>query len=481
MPLKQKTITGVVWNGVGNIARQALQLIFLIVMARLLSPHDFGVFAILMVFVTFMNIFASMGVSQVIIYLDNPDQRMLSSIFYFNMAMGVCLFVLLYFLAWPIANFFDNQSIVHLLRIIGFLFIITALTLVQKSLLEKYLHFKRVVTLETIAFAGGTMAGIVSAKAGLGIYSLLIATLLNASIFSIALWLNSHWRPSLMFAFADIRKIWSYSLNLTGFSIINYFSRNADKFLIGKFLGSSALGIYNLAYKIMLYPLYNVSSVMIRVLFPAFSQIKHDNTRFKNSYLKAISFIALVTFPVMTGLLVVAEPFVAVIFGEKWQGLEVLLMIIAPIGMVQSIVTTVGSIYTAKGTTRLMFKIGTANAVVTLISFVIGLPFGVEGVAIAYAIANAIMLYPNLKISWDQIDLGVLVGLGKLMPFFVASIVMAAIVYFQGDWMASNNMHPLFILTSQVLAGIFLYIGVLFLFYRQLIISSLIELRNKLR
>lgn len=479
MSLKQKTITGVAWNGAANIARQALQILSLIVMARFLSPDDFGVYAILMIFVTFMNIFTSMGVSQVIIHLDNPDQRMLSSIFYLNMAVGIALFGLFYLLAWPIADFFDNQIIVHLLQIIGCSFIITALTVVQKSLLEKYLHFKRVVTLETIALTISSITGIVAAIAGLGIYSLLIATLLNASIFSIGIWLNSHWRPSPMFAFGDIRQIMSYSLNLTGFSIINYFARNADKFLIGKFWGSSALGVYSVAYKIMLYPLDNVSGVIIRVLFPAFSQVKHDNPRFKNSYLKTISLIALVTFPVMAGMLVVARPLVAVIFGEKWQGLSTLLMTLAPIGMVQSIVTTVGSIYTAKGTTALMFKIGAANAVVTVISFVIGLPFGVEGVAIAYAIANAIMLFPNLKISWDQIDLGVLEGLGKLMPFFVASAVMAAMVNFQGAWLAVNNLSPLLVLSLQVLTGIFLYVGVLFLFHRQLILSLLGELRNK--
>jgi len=479
MSLKQKTISGIGWNGAGNVARQVLQVITLVVMARFLSPDDFGVYAISMIFVTFMNIFGSMGTSQVIIYMDNPDQRMLSSIFYFNVAIGITLFGLLFFLAWPIAGFFDNKKLVHLLQIIGIIFIISAVSLVQKAVLEKSLLFRRVVTLETIALAIGSAGGIIAAVCGLGIYSLLIVALAKAGIFSIGLWLSTHWRPSALFAFADIKHIWNYSFNLTSFTIINYFARHADDFLIGKFIGSSALGMYSVAYKIMLYPLDNISRVLIRVMFPAFSKVKRDNVRFKIGYLKAITFIAMITFPVMMGLLAVSETFVAVFLGDKWLGMTSLLMILAPIGMIQSIVTTVGSIYTTKGTTGLMFKIGGINAVVTVASFAIGLPYGVQGVAIAYAIANAIMLYPNLKISWDQIDLGVLEGAGEMLPFFISSVVMSTAVYFQGMWLSDIGLSHFLVLPVQIITGILIYIGLLMLLFRDLVLTLLSELRIK--
>lgn len=479
MSLKQKTISGIGWNGAGNVARQVLQVITLVVMARYLSPEAFGVYAILMVFVTFMNVIASMGTSQVIIYMDNPSQRMLSSIFYFNIAIGITLFALLFFLSWPIADFFGNKDLVHLLQIIGLIFIISALSLVQKALLEKTLFFKRVITLETTALAIGSAAGITAAVWGLGIYSLLIAALAKPAIFSMGLWLNSHWRPSLLFSFEDIKYIWKYSFHLTGFSFINYFSRHADDFLIGKFIGSSALGMYSVAYKIMLYPLDNTSRVLIRVMFPAFSQVKRDNVRFKNGYIKSITFIALITFPVMMGLLAVSETFVAVLLGDKWEGMAALLMILAPIGMIQSMVTTVGSIYTAKGTTGLMFKIGTANALATVASFAAGLPYGVHGVAIAYAIANAVMLYPNLKFAWDQIDLGVLEGIGKLSPFLISSLVMSIAVYFQGTWLAGIGLTQFAILPMQVITGALIYFGLLMLLYRSLVLGLLNELRSK--
>lgn len=479
MSLKQKTISGVGWNSAGNVARQVLQIIIMVVMARFLSPDDFGVYAILMIFVSFVQILGSMGTVQVIVHMDKPNQRMLSSIFFFNIAIGVFLFAILYFLAWPLAAFFDNPDLTHLLQIIGATFIISAFSLVQNALLEKNMLFKKVVTFETAALAIGSFAGIVAAVAGMGVYSLIILSLSNATLLTMELWFNSHWRPSFQFSFDDIKRVWNYTINLTSFTIINYFARNADNFLIGKFIGSSALGIYSVAYKIMLYPVQNVSRVIVRVLFPSFSQVKHDNQRFKNGYLKAITFIALVTFPIMAGLLAVSEIFVAVVFDDKWIGMASLIMILAPIGMMQSIVTTVGSIYTAKGTTGLMFKIGAVNAVVTVVSFVIGLPYGVEGVAIAYAIANAIMLYPNLKISWYQIDLGVLEALLKLGPFFIASMVMASIVYFQGQWLDSIGINLLAVLPMQVATGAVIYTGILLLLYRPMVISLLAEFKKK--
>lgn len=477
MSLKQKTISGVVWNGMGNIARQALMILTLIVMARYLSPDDFGVFSILMIFVSFMNIFSSMGTSQAVIHIDNPDQCMLSTIFYFNIAMGVAMFGLLFLLSWPIAAFFDNPQLVHLLQIIGFVFILTTMSLVQKALLEKEMQFERVIKIETTALTISSILGILGAVNDLGVYSFIVMALSNAAILTLGLWMNSHWFPSFEFSFANIKKVWSYSVNLTGSTIINYFARQADHFLIGKFIGSGALGLYSVAYKIMLYPLENVSRVIVRVLFPAFSELKQDNERFKQVYVKAITYIALITFPLMGGVFAVADHFVSVVFGDKWSQMTVILMILVPIGLMQSIVTTVGSVYMAKGSTNLMFKIGLLNAFVTVLSFIVGVSFGLEGIAIAYAVANLVMLYPNLKVCWRQIDLGVYEGLSKLSPFFISSILMSLSVYLLGLWMASLQTPEILLLILQIVAGVALYLGFIVLIYKQQFFDMIKSLR----
>ena len=481
MNLKQQTINSVAWNGVGNVTGQVLRVLTLVIMARLLTPEDYGVFAILMIFVGFFSVFGHMGISQAVIYLDNPSGRMLSSIFYLNFSVGVALYLILFVLAVPIAAFFERIELVDLLRVIGIVLILEALQAVQKALLQKKIEFRKVVFVEVGSQVFGSAVGIGMAVAGYGVASLVFMALTGAAARTVFLWRGAGWYPSFMFSWADIHVIWNYCFNLTGFSIINYFARNADNFLIGKFLGSSVLGVYNMAYNIMLYPLNNVAGVIVRVLFPALSTIKNDNQGLKQAYLKVIRFIALVTFPLMFGLAVVSDTFVLVVFGERWHSLAPLLLILSTVGLLQSIVTTVGTIYMLKGTTSLMFKIGAINAGVVVLSFIIGLPFGVKGVAIAYALANLILLYPNLKLAWDQIDLGIMEALNELKHFFLSSMVMAIVVQLLGQWMGELDLPLYSILGLQVGFGVFVYVGVLLVVTRLGVIDMVREVIPRAR
>ena len=450
-------------------------------MARLLSPADYGVYAILMVFVGFFTVLAGLGVAQAVVYLDHPSDRMLSSIFYLNLAVGVVLYGLMFVLAGPIASFYDNPQLVQFLRLIALVFVVGALNTVQQALMEKRLNFQRVILFDLTSQVAGTAVGLGAAFSGYGVLSLIYATLAGASAKTVLLWLGSGWRPRLIFAMADVKTVARYCFNLTGFSIINYFSRNADNFLIGKYVGASALGVYNIAYNIMLYPLSNVSSVIVRVLFPAMASMKHDTARLKRAYLKVISFIALVTFPLMAGLSVVADTFVAVVFGVKWLDLAPLLIILAPVGLIQSVVTTVGTIYTARGTTGLMFKLGSWNACVTVLAFVVGLPFGVEGVAVSYAIANLLMLYPNLKYAWSQIGLGVGEGLLVLKDYFVAAVLMAGVVHGLTLCLRALNIGQFAILFAQVVCGALAYLVAILLvskFEVLVMVKEIVQAKN---
>lgn len=476
MDLKRSTIRGVVWNSIGNVISQVLRLLTVVVMARLLTPGDYGIYGILMVFVGFFAVLANMGVSQAVIWLDQPSQRMLSSIFWLNLAVGLSLYAILYALATPIAHFFDNTALVVLMRSIASIFVIGALNTVHEALLQKQLRFKELVLYDMAAQIVGAIAGIAAAMAGLGVVSLIIAALSSAITKTLVLWCNTSWRPGIDAALSDLRTIWNYCVNLTGFSFINYFARNADNLLIGKFLGAPALGVYSVAYNIMLYPLTNISGVIVRVLFPALATMKHDDARFKQAYLKVIAFIALVSFPLMAGLAVVAEHLVAVVFGVKWAGLATLLVILAPVGLMQSIVTTVGNIFILKGTTALMFRIGSINAGVIVLSFVMGLPFGVEGVAISYAIANLVMLYPNLKYSWNQVGLRVTEGLAVLKVFFVAAALMALTVHLAGLWLVTHGWAQFAILATQFGTGVLVYVTCLLLLTRLQILKMVREI-----
>ncbi len=457
MSLKQKVLTGTKWVTLANIFKQILQVVSLVIFARLLTPDDFGMYAILMIFVGFMAMFTDMGTGAALIHIKKPSDKLLSSVFYFNLFVGLILSLSLVLMSSPIAQFFQTPKIKVLLEIISFTFIIASFGVVQKALYEKNLNFKTITIIEIFASFISVGIGIGAAFYGLGVFSLILQTLSLNILLVTLYWVYSDWRPMFYFSLNDIKYIWQFTKNLSIFNIVNYFARNTDNFLIGKFLGSPALGVYSVAYKIMLYPLQNISRTLLRILFPAFAQIQDDNKKFQKAYLRVIFFIALITFPLMAGLIATADVLVPVLFGDKWNNLHILLIILSPIGMIQSIVTTTGSIYMAKGNTKTLMKIGIISSTVTVLFFVLGLPFGVEGVAFSYLISNFIMLYPVLKISWAQIDLSVKHGIAEVLPILIISIVMGIGVALVGKIIDSFCSYDLLKLIMMILGGLLIY------------------------
>ncbi len=465
MSLKKRVLRGTKWVAFANIFKQVMQVVSLIIFARLLSPDDFGLFALLMIFVNFLIMFTDMGTASALIHIDKPSQKLLSSVFFLNIFIGVALALLLVLLSNGISLFFANPPLEVLLQIISINFIVVSLGVVQKARYEKALEFRELAMVESIAIFVGVTGGIISAIYGLGVYSLLIQTLLNSTLMVGLLWIISSWRPSLYFSIDDIKRIWGYTANLSAFNFVNYFARNSDNFLIGKFLNSSSLGVYNLAYSIMLYPIQNISRVLLRILFPAFSTIKDDNEKFKKIYLKSIFYIALISFPIMGGLIAIAPLLVEVLFGNKWEGLDSILMLLAPVGIIQSIGTTNGSIYMAKGNTRLLLRVGIFSTVVTIAFFIGGLFWGIEGVAISYLLSNIVLFYPIFRVSWSQIGLSVSEGLGVLLPILSLVSIMVGVVWGVGRWLDSMDIAPLLALILMIVVGKVIYISLITLRY----------------
>jgi PST family polysaccharide transporter len=215
----------------------------------------------------------------------------------------------------------------------------------------------------------------------------------------------------------------------------------------------------------MLYPLQNISRVLLRILFPAFSKIQDDNQKFRDAYLKTIFFISLVSFPIMSGLIATADIFVEVLFGDKWANLAPILMILAPVGVIQSIGTTNGSIYMAKGNTDLLLRVGVWSTIITVAFFIGGIFYGVEGVAISYLLSNIILFYPVFKISWSQIELTVGEGLSKVLPIVIISSIMGLTVWILGEWLEQFNLYSIIKLIIMVLIGIIIYISMIYLKY----------------
>lgn len=468
MSIEKKVIHGVKWAAFANVLQQLVSLVGLVVFAKLLSPHDFGTFSIIMIFVGFLAIFSDMGTSAALIHIKKPSDNLLSSVFFLNIIVGIVLTFSLTFVSKPIARYFDNPDLEELLYVVSFSFIILSFGIVQKTIFQKNMNFKHLTYIDSSAIFIGLAAGVVAAYSGMGVHSLVIQLLVGSTVNVLSLWYYSSWQPRLYFSIKEIGLIWKYTANLSVFSIINYFSKNADNFLIGKYLSSSALGVYSLAYRIMLYPLQNISTTITRVLFPALSTFQDDNQKFKKAYLKVIFFIALITFPIMTGLMAIAVPLVEAVFFDKWEGLATLLIILAPSGLLRSVYSTVGIIFMAKGNTNLQLKLGTANAILTVVGFAVGLRWGVNGVALAYLVVNVLMLYPTFKISWKQIGLCVGEGISVLLPVLMMSIVMGVFTYYFGYWLEGFVDNVFLRLFLMILIGATMYLLMIQLRYGNL-------------
>jgi PST family polysaccharide transporter len=272
-------------------------------------------------------------------------------------------------------------------------------------------------------------SAIVIAYAGYGVYVLVWQILIHTSMRVIVMWIVTAWTPKLIFDSKAIKDLMEFSLNLFGLQIFNYWVRNADNLLIGKFIGSSGLGIYSRAYSLMLMPVVQINQVLGRVIFPAFSKIQKDKRRIKSIYLRAIYSIGIVSFPIILGLVVVSKEFILVLFGPKWEAAIPVLQVLCLVGLFQSIANTTGWIYNSQGKTRLHFKWGIFGGILTFIAFGIGINWGVMGVAVAYLIRVYAISYFHLAITAKLINLTVKEIIQRLSGVFFAALLMAALVW----------------------------------------------------
>ena len=477
MSLKESAVSGLKWTTASKIGQQTLQFSTLIILARLLLPEDFGLMASAMVVIGFVNVFRDLGLSAALIQKQNLSDELFSSVFWLSLAIGLIMMLALIIFSPYIANFYNANTLVPILQVLSLSFLFSGLSAVQQALLEKELKFKTISKIELFATFLAAVTGITMAILKFGIWSLVLQNLVFTFTVSSLFWIRLSKRPKFFFKWREIKSIYNFSANLAGFNILNYFVRNADYILIQKFLGEQQLGYYTLAYRLMLYPLKNITAVMTRVMFPLLSKIQNDNKRFRDIYLKLVNTISLLSFPLMLGLVAVSANFVLVVFVAKWEPVTTLILILAPLGLLQSIYTPAGIIYQAKGRTDWWFRWGAVTGVLFIIAFWIGLKWGVIGVALAYLIVNIITFYPGLAIPFKLIELKVFNFIFSFNKNIIISLAMFVIVlcfkYVLNMYLGITES-----LIISVIIGIVAYIGLSFKFNKEKINYVLESIKN---
>jgi len=392
MNLTIKTVKGVGWSGISQITIQGFQLTVKIILARLL-----------------LQTVNELGLSAAIIQRKNINNTHLSTSFWISILMGVILCAVTIIASPFIAVFFKKELIQPVISILSIGFILGSFGTVHRTLLTKKIDFKNVAIAEAGAAAFSGITSIVLAFFGFGVWSLVIGSLMGNLGRSVLLWVICSWRPSMILDLKSFKELFEFGKNVMGSRILNYIDSNADYLLIGKFLDTTSLGLYTLAYQMAIFPLSKVSSVI-----------------------KVVKYTSLITFPLLAGLAVIAPEFIPIAIGEKWMPMVLPLQILCIAGAIKSVGTHVGSILLSKGRSDIGFRWNMFTVIVIPLAVLIGVKYGIIGVAIAVTIMSLLLSLIIQKITDNLIDLNLFDFFKVLYPATICSfILIISVVVFQ--------------------------------------------------
>ncbi|MGH8142013.1 MAG: lipopolysaccharide biosynthesis protein [Steroidobacteraceae bacterium] len=428
-------ISNVRWVGMSQGARLALQLGGLAVLSRLLSPAVFGLVAMAAVVTNFANLLRDLGTAAAVIQRKELSEATIAAAYWFSVGSGTIIGIALAAAAPLLASLFRRPDLTGLLRVLALSFPLASLGTVHQALLERDSRFSTVAGIEMLSSSVGLGVAILAAALGAGAYSIALQTVVVAGLSSLQFWRASPWRPRRAGALLrELRSIWHFSGPLVGFNLINYLGRNADAMIIGRLLGAVALGPYSMAYRLMLFPVQNFTYVANRALFPVYSRRQDSDQGVRELYLRTLGVIASITAPLMAGTLALRYPLVQVLMGPKWGLTAAVLTWLAPVGFIQSLASCSGAIYMARGRTRLLMATGAAGSALMISSFLLGVRWGVLGVARGYLCANLLTGVPVFYITMRLLGGTLTELIGRIWrPIAGAGVMALAVAWAQSS------------------------------------------------
>ena len=455
--LKSKTLHGLFWSFFERIGQQGIQFIISIILARLLLPEQFGLIAMLTIFMAIAQSFINSGFGQALIQKKDATHIDECSIFYFNILVSFVAAGLLCVAAPWIADFYNQPLLTLLTRVLSLNLIINAFSLVQTTLLTKHIDFKTQLKVGMIAtFLSGTI-GVTMAFKGFGVWSL-VAQSLGSNLFRTALlWFFNTWRPSLVFSLKAMRVMFGFGSRLLVSGLLDTVFRNIYLVVIGKLFSPAVLGFYSRAQRIQELPTKSLSSIISRVTFPVFSTIQDDSKRLKSGMRKAIATMAFVNFPLMIGLAVVAKPLVLVLLTEKWAPSVPYLKLLCLVGLLWPLHVINLNILMALGRSDLFFRLEVLKKILIVISIAVTYRWGIQAMIYGQIGVSILAYYLNSYYSGKLINYPLKEQVLDFAPYLGVAMVMGIAVYSVQWFPFPNNLA---LLASQILVGISVYAAI---------------------
>jgi len=452
MGLKQEAVKGVVWSAAEKWGIRGITFFVQLVLARLLMPEEFGLVAYAAVFTSFISLFVDSGFSDAIVQFGKLDREHLDTAFWFSVLSGFAMALVCFAGADLVATLFHEPRLSLILRWLSPAFICGGLNSVQGSLLRRQLAFKALTMRTLIAVVASGIVAVVLAFLGAGVWSLVVKSLVGSVISVITLWQVSKWRPSFHFSWKHFKELFSFGINITGGDLVDYFSTNADNFLIGYFLGTTALGYYSMAYNLLIMLTDLLVTVPNKVAFPIFSRIQNDLGRFKSAFYEATQLQSFLAFPVFLGFLVVAPEAVKVFYTEKWIASVPVIQVLMVTGITRSASFFYSSVFRASGKPSWRFGIYALTAVLNVVGFLIVVRMGIVAVAISYAVVSYVLMPIYFYLIQKLVPITLRGHLIQYSAAFVSSLFMVGAVV-GVRYILGENLTVLIRLIIMVLAG----------------------------
>lgn len=461
--LRGKTRKGTLWSIIERFSVQGVAFIVLLIMARLLTPDDYGIVGMIAIFIEIGQSLVDSGFSQALIRKRDRSETDNSTVFYFNIVVGVLLYLILFFSAPFIAQFYNKPSVtpvlIPMIRLLGLSLVINSFVVVQRALFTINLDFKSQAKASLAAAVTSGIVGIGMAVAGFGVWSIAGQQLTNLTVNVIVLWIVSKWRPSLLYSWASFRYLFGFGSKLALAGVLETVYKNIYNFAIGKFYKTDQLGFYTRAQQFGNFLSMNVTGVIQRVTFPVLCTIQDDDLRLAALYRKFLRLSAFIIFPLMIGLAALADPLIIVLLKPKWAFAATLLQILCFSMMWYPIHAINLNLLQVKGRSDLFLYLEIAKKIVGVTTMFITIPMGLMAICVGQVINSLIALAINTHYTGKLIGVGLFTQLYDLLPTLLYSLIMGGAVY------ALIHVLPSYWLQLLVgfPVGVIIYVGIAFL------------------
>lgn len=468
--LRHKTIRGVGWSFVDNIASSGITFLVGLVLARLLTPAEYGLMAMIAIFIAISNSIIDSGFSNALIRKIHVERVDYNTVFYFNLIVSILVYAILYIASPVISVFFKEPVLVEVTRVIGWVLIINALAIIPRAQFVRNVDFKTQTKVSLISSVSSGIIGIGMALGGMGVWSLVGQQLSRQFLNTLFLWIYSKWRPVWEFSTQSFKELFGFGSKLLLSGLLDTIYKNIYYIVIGRFYTSAQLGQYTRAEQFNTIFSSNLTSVVQRVSYPVLSSIQEEPERLRQAYRKVIKITMLITFACMLGLAAVAKPLIIILIGEKWLPAVYLLQIICFSGMLYPLHAINLNILQVKGRSDLFLKLEIIKKIIAVGPIAIGIFYGIECMLWGSVITSLIAYFLNSYYSASLIGYPTNEQIKDILPTFVVSLIVASVM-----WGATFlNISVYILLPVQISAGIILA----FLIYEKLRLDEYLEVRQ---